>query len=328
VLNSLLFVTAFCVVAVLVYMARYSSRLRVERSRLINAPLATVYGQVSDFNPWGEWNPWLAEGTQPTVSGPGDAKGSRCSWDSASAGKGELEHLQLQDQARIVQRIRLQHPFAVQGKCNWLFIEREGQTEVRWSLRARVGFSVRAFSQTIQQSLMLDLRYGLDRLAHTLEPADAPGYAIHHIGVREVADCRYVYRTYEGPITGMPDALRSSAAGLRAQLAELGIAATGAPIAVYVKTNIKLRTTVCHIGIPIGSEAVGALRVRELGAHKVYVVQLQGDRSALELAWYLAMQRMLAEGIKPDQRIAPAEHYLSDVSGAERTELHIPVLGP
>jgi uncharacterized protein YndB with AHSA1/START domain len=328
VLNSLLFVAAFCVVAVLVYMARYSSRLRVERSRLINAPLATVYAQVADLHHWNAWNPWLAEGTRPSVSEPGNATGSRWSWDSARAGKGQVTHLKLQDQKSIAQRIGLQHPFAVQGKSSWQFTERAGQTEVRWSLRARVGFSVRAFSQTIQQSLALDVRYGLDRLARSVEPAGAPGYAIQHIGVREVADSRYVYQTYEGPITGLPAAVARTTETLRQQLNAQGAAPTGAPMAVYVKTNIKLRTTVCHIGIPVGNTEVGALPVRALPAHNAYVVQLQGDRSALELAWYLAMQRMVAEDIKPDQRIAPVEHYLAVTAGSELTELHIPVLGP
>jgi hypothetical protein len=302
--------------------------VRVTHTRLINAPLATVVAQVADLHRWSEWNPWLADGALATVSEPGDAKGSTWSWESARAGKGEVEHLQLQNQTRIAQRIRLQHPFAVQGKSNWQFSERDGQTEVRWNLRARVGFSVRAFSQTIQQSLALDLRYGLDRLAQSVEPADAPHYAIHHMGVREVADCRYVYQTYEGPISGLPAAVARSTAALRQQLGALGVAPAGAPMAVYVKTNIKLRTTVCHIGIPVAGAHVGALPVRALPAHSAYTVQLQGGRSALELAWYLAMQRMVAEDIKPDQRIAPVEHYLAATADAELTELHIPVRKP
>jgi hypothetical protein len=326
VLNSLLFVAAFCVVAVLVYMARYSSRVRVERTRLIAAPLASVVAQVADLHRWAAWNPWLAEGALPTVSGPGNTRGSSWSWDSAKSGKGLVEHLALQDLTRITQRVSLQHPFAVRGKCNWQFTEREGKTEVRWSLRGRVGFSVRAFSQTIQQSIALDLRYGLDRLAQTVEPADAQRYAIQHIGIREVAECRYLYRTYEGTIAGLPAALRSSVAELHQQLAELGIAAAGAPMAVYVKTNIKLRTTICHIGIPIGNAEVGALPVRALLMHNAYVVQLHGDHSALELAWYLAMQRMVAQDIRPDQRIAPVEHYLEMATDTALTELHIPVL--
>ena len=174
----------------------------------------------------------------------------------------------------------------------------------------------------------MDLRYGLDRLAQRVEPANAPHYKLSHVGVREVASCRYVFQTYDGPINGLPDAQRNCTSQLHHLLAEHGVAAAGAALAVYVKTNIKLRTTVCHISIPVGSADIGQLPVRELPAHQAYVVQLQGDRSALEVAWYLAMQRMVAEDIKPDQRIAPTEHYLSATSVGELIELHIPVLRP
>jgi hypothetical protein len=99
---------------------------------------------------------------------------------------------------------------------------------------------------------------------------------------------------------------------------------------VYVKTNIKLRTTVCHIGLPVGDAGVGVLPVRELGAHPAYVVELTGDYAALELAWYLAMQRLTQEAIRPDQRLAPFERYRIGPdrapSNAWRTALYIPVM--
>ena len=324
--STLLFVAAFCVVAVLVYMARYSSRVRAERTRLIDAPLAEVYAKVVDLTHWGAWNPWLTGEAIPTLSAVSNARGSTWAWDGARSGRGVVEHLAMQDRASLVQRVQLHHPFAVRGKCTWQFSERDGKTEVRWNLRGRVGFSVRAFSRTIQESLLLDLRYGLDRLAQRVEPTDAPHYAMEHLGVREVPDCRYVYQTYEGPIKDLPEALKRITAELRRQLAERGVAEAGPSLAVYVKTNIKLHTTVCHIGMPVGAAEVGAMLVRELAAHPAYVLQLRGDRTALDLAWYLGMQRMVAEDIKPDQRIAPAEHYLSDDAGAEITALHIPVL--
>jgi len=326
VIGSLLFAAAFCVVAVMVYMARYSSRVRVERTRLIDAPLAEVAAQVFDLRRWAAWNPWLPPNATQTLSASTDVKGSSWAWDSAQGGKGLVEHLKLQGQSQLVQRLRLHHPFAVTGQCTWQFAERDGKTEVRWSLRARVGFSARAFARTVQESLALDVRYGLDRLAQCVEPADAPHYVIEHLGVREIAHCRYVSQTYEGPIKELPAALNSSAKHLRQQLAQQHVAEAGAAMAVYVKTNIKLHTTVCHFGIPVGDADAGNLPLRALAAHCAYVVQLKGDRSALDVAWYLAMQRMVAENIKPDQRAAPAEHYLVTQAGAELTELHIPVL--
>ena len=69
--------------------------------------------------------------------------------------------------------------------------------------------------------------------------------------------------------------------------------------------------------------------VRELAAHRAYVVRLKGSRAALEIAWFYAMQRMVAQKIQPDQRLPPFESYLGDddrANGNETvTELYLPV---
>ena len=192
---------------------------------------------------------------------------------------------------------------------------------------------MRAFAATVKGSLTLDCRFGLDQIASLLEPANAPRYAIVHLGVRELAASRYVYRHYQGSINGLPQAVHDVTAELRQELTANGLLPAGAPRAIYFKTNIKLRTTSCHIAIPVATpDDFNALPVRELAAHRAYVVQLKGDRAALEIAWFYAMQHMVAEKIQPDQRLPPFESYLGeegDAAGSEQlTELYLPVRPP
>ncbi len=332
-MTTLVFVTGFCIVAVLVYMARYSGRVRVEQVRVVEAPLAAVYAKVADLAQWQQWNPWVdaQAATTLTLSERTDQAGSRCTWTSDSLGAGVVEHLRLFPGQRVEQRLRLKQPFTVAGRSEWTFKDLGGKTEVRWRLRGRVAFSMRAFSTTVKASLALDCRYGLDQIASLLEPAAAPRYAIERLGVQDVVSTHYVYKTYQGSISGLPQALSSTVAELHQQLADLGVVATGEPLALYFKTNIKLRTTLCHFGIPIGNVTeAGAMQVRELTAHRAYVVRLEGSPTALEIAWYHAMQRMMAEKIKPDQRLPPFERYLVSDDGVNENgstiELHVPVL--
>lgn len=333
-MTTFVFVSGFCIVAVLVYMARYSGRVRVEQTRLIDAPVDAVYARVIDLGQWQHWNPWLEPGTQATLtlSDRTDQRGSTCTWASATMGSGMVEILRIEAGRRIDQRLRLKHPFTVSGKSCWTFRDLAGKTEVTWSVRGRVAFSMRAFSSTVKSSLALDCRYGLDQLASLLEPVTAPRYSIVHLGVRDIEQRHYAYRTYQGPISGLPRARLNILDELRQELTALGVQATGMPMAIYFKTNIKLRTTVCHIGIPIASgQAPAQMMVREQAAHRAYVVRLQGSPDALEIAWYHAMQRMVAEKIQPDQRIPPFESYLVSDGGPLGndciTELHVPVLG-
>jgi hypothetical protein len=329
-ISTLVFVLLFCVVALLVYMARYSGRVRLEQTRLIDAPLDTVYASVADLRNWQQWSPWLQAGSGADVrlSDLTDDAGSYCAWESASMAAGRVEHLRLLPGERIEQRLRLRHPFAVNGLCYWTFDKEGDKTVVTWTVRARVPFSMRAFAATVKSSLVLDCRYSLDLLASRLEPAGAPRYQITHLGVRDIPARSYVYRNYQGPISGLPEALRSSTLEMRQQLSAHGLKEDGAPIAIYFKTNIKFRTTVCHIGIPVNvADNFGPLPVRELAAHSAYVVRLLGSHTALEIAWYVAMQRMVAEKIQPDQRIPPFESYLVDVPAENDcvTELHLPI---
>ena len=330
-MTTLVFIVAFCIVAVFVYMARYSGRLRVEQTRIIDAPVGEVYARVSDFGKWSEWNPWLEHepNVRTTVSGRPDAEGSKYSWNSDRIGIGEVEHARMVPGERIEQRMRFKNPFRFQGRGRWQFVDRAGKTEVTWSLNGRVGFSLRAFAQTVRSMIELDYRYGLDRLAALVEPIEASRYSLHYIGLWDVPATRYVYRTYDGSLKGLAVATQDGFAQLRQQLADLGLQAEGEPIAVYVRTNIKLRTTVCHLGIPVGAANVGQLPVRELPTHRTYAVRLQGSRAALEVAWYQAMQRMRIENIQPDQRIPPFERYLGDPGKVQDndcvTELYVPV---
>jgi uncharacterized protein YndB with AHSA1/START domain len=329
-INTLVFVTAFCLVAVLVYVAKYSGRVRVTQTRLVDAPRKAVYALVADFHHWQQWSPWLVHAPDAllTVSRPSDAPAGRCAWDIANVGEGEVEHVRLVTGERITQRMRLKHPFTVKGVSDWTFTERGTKTEVTWRLEGRVAFSLRAFANTVKGSLELDVRYGLDCLARLVEPADAPHYDLVYLGLRDIEAARFVFRTYQGPLKGLPAARRKILGELTQELQGRGVRASGAPLALYVKTNIKLRTTVCQMGIPVGAASVDSLPVREIAAHRAWVVRLSGSHTALDIAWYLAMQRAFLEGVQPDQRLAPFEAYLNESSSIAENDLVTELLVP
>ena len=235
-------------------------------------------------------------------------------------------------------RIRLSghDPLQFQVKLRWTLVERDGQTEVTVAFSGRVPLAQRIYARTIQGMLGLDLRYGLNRLARLLEPANASHYAIEHLGIRNVAAQQYAYQTYSGAISGVASAVQKGLAEVRSQLAKLKLAPAGPALCVYARTSVKSRSTVCHMGYPLalpeGAAAPSSLATRKFPAHQAYALRLTGPYSALEVAWYLAMQRMRTENLHMDQAIPPFERYLNEagsVPEAEQvTELYIAVLPP
>ena len=330
-MGTVAFVTVIGLVALLVYMARYSGRLRVTQTRLIDAPIDKVYALVADFRAWALWNPWLEHEPEArvTLSESTADDGSAYGWDGARAGRGTVVHRRMVAGRSIEQRLRFEQPFRIRGHGHWQFAEREGKTEVTWSMTGRVAFALRAFAPTVQGMIALDHRYGLDRLARLLEPAAAPRYSLDYLGVRDIPAGCYVYRSYSGTLAGLADGLRGGFAELRGQLDGAGLQASAAPIAIYVRTNFKLRTTDCYLGIPVAKAEPGRLPLREMPAHSAYVLRLQGSQAALEVAWYQLMQRMRVEAVRADPRIPPFERYpghFDTVAESDRViELHLPV---
>jgi hypothetical protein len=322
-MSAIAFAFAFCIVALLVYVARYSGRVRVEQVRLIEAPIGSVWAQVADLHAWTKWNPWLEHEPDALASWlhDGTQAGAQYRWSGGRMSEARVEHTRVSAQECIEQAAEFELPFKCRGRFIWTFISKGRSTEVRWQFRGRVGFSLRAFAQLVQGVLNLEMRFGLDRIADLLEPTDAARYEISYEGVQDQHPLHYVFNTYRGPIGSPATAVADTTRDIQANLARVGIASSSAPLVAYFQTNIKLRTVVCQIGVslsaPYATEALGSMEVTRRPAHRAYVVRLRGAASALELAWYHAMQRLRREGLEPDPRIAPLEIYRNHLAASQ-----------
>ena len=328
--TPLFFAFSLLVVALLVYVGKFSGRLRAERTRTMDAPLDEVYRRVADFAAWPEWNAWL-EHDPAALVGDGTAArpARRCAWNTARAGEYEIVQQTLEPGRRIVQRVIARQPFRYRARMTWEFAERDGRTVVTWRLRGRVAFSLRAFAATVRGAIELDFRYALDKLARCAgEPEGAASYRLEYLGLRDVAASRCLVERWQGPMAALQTAVREVVGNLRGRLSAAGVQPAGEPCAAFLRTNVKLGTTTCRIGIPVGGEC-GPLadEVQETPAHRAWVVRLHGDRGATDVAWYEAMQRLRIDGLEPNPKIPPVERYMEAEFGvdAPMTEVMLPV---
>ena len=141
---------------------------------------------------------------------------------------------------------------------------------------------------------------------------------------------RHVYLEHTGALEGIGPAMGRARVELGEALAARGVAAAGEPLVIYLSTHARERTTRCRFAIPIGDAIVEGMGVATLPAHRAFVTTLRGSREHLELAWYLAMQRLDGAGVRPDLRVTPSERHLRGSPGGhgsdDVTELRIPVL--
>jgi hypothetical protein len=322
-------VAGFCAVALLVYVLRYSGRLRVLQTRVVGAAPADVAARVADLARFFDWNPWLeapaASGQEP----PSDASPRRCAWSRPGESVGAIEQVQVAP-GRLEQRLRFREPFAWRARATWSFEPDGAGTRVTWRLRGTVAFALRAFAPTVEAALALELRYGLDRLAAVLEGEAAPRYALDYAGVREVPARRVAYRALSASLAEAGPTLDAAAAALETALADAGVATGGERLAIYLHTDVRRRRTSGRAAVACAGVLPDRIEAAELPAHRAFVTRLVGDPSVLELAWYLAVRRMRALGLEPDLARPPYERRESGALAAPSAavELCIPMRGP
>ncbi len=328
-MSPLLFALALLVVVLLVYMGRYSGRVRAEQSRFIAAPPEAVRARVADLSRWQAWNPWLEHAREAVARVDGDT----LDWDVPEVGRGRVRQLPAPAPLCLRQHLDFALPFAVRGRSDWRFEPAPGGTQVSWRFKGRVAFTLRAFAATVQGAMRLDLRFGLDGLAATLE-GGTPDYEIAYPGVQDAPDRRCAQAPYRGPLDSLAADLPPRLAEVRRQLADAGLPADGVAVVSYLKTQLKLRTVECRVGVELPADAAvptplpSGLALHEMPAQPTYVLRFDGPPEALELAWYQAMQRLRVVQRRPHPRQPPFARYLDDpVPGRRgRVELRLPLL--
>lgn len=327
-MSTLFFALAFVLVALLVYVGRYSARVQAQASRLIAAPPEQVYARVSDLSQWRAWNPWLALAPDHLATLRADGQG--LSWAAAEVSTAQLQQNRAEPPRALRQQLDFALPFRCRGRSQWRFEPEGAGTRVSWQFKGRVGFSLRAFAATVQGALALDLRLGLDRLAAVLE-AGPPAYRLTPLGAQEQPLRLMAQRKHHGRLQDLPTDIARATAEVRQALSEAALPADGLATVHYLRTHLKRREVDSRIGIELPAAPTPplppGLSVQTLPAHRAWVMRFSGPARDLELAWYQGMQGLRIGQHAPHPTLPPYERYWADADAEGRVvvELYLPL---
>ena len=167
----LLFLVVIIAVAV-IYVAMQPSEYNVSRSKVINAPVASVYGTINELKTWEDWGSWYRKDTTITVE-YGDVTsgvGANNSWTSKE-GPGKMKTVAVVPNKSIDQEMQFgeMDPSVVR----WTFEEVEGGTKVTWIMEddnAPFMFKIgAAMSGGWEAMFSPDMEEGLDNLNTLME---------------------------------------------------------------------------------------------------------------------------------------------------------------
>jgi hypothetical protein len=122
----------------------FPSKAVVERSGVIDAPVAVVYSQINELKTWQEWNPWTKLEAVNTLqfSDPSQGKNAWYSWTSATndAASGKLTVLRSEPDKGVYYNMVFKDMRPVMGGLE-IRPSKEGTgTVIHWYMETQLGW--------------------------------------------------------------------------------------------------------------------------------------------------------------------------------------------
>ena len=137
------------------------SKVHLERSTSVDAPASAIFQQVNNLKNWDNWSPWhkLDPDAKYTYGEQTEGKDAWYSWkgNPKTVGEGKLT---ITD-SKASESIETYMDFGSQGTATsgWIFVEKNGKTEVTWDFDTDLGMNPIAKFFGTQMESMLGPQY-------------------------------------------------------------------------------------------------------------------------------------------------------------------------
>ncbi|MEO0895857.1 MAG: SRPBCC family protein [Bacteroidota bacterium] len=142
------------------------SEVTVTRTEEIDTPSEFVFAQVNDLKNWPSWMPWSANDETMKFEYPAQTAGvgGSYSWTSENSGNGTMKIVESTSNKSIGTSINFEG--MGESKGAWTFDEKDGKTEVSWSMTSDAGYNPigRFFNLMMDGMVGPDFEQGLEAL--------------------------------------------------------------------------------------------------------------------------------------------------------------------
>lgn len=167
-------------VVLAIVIAMQPGEFKVERSMTMNAPAQAVFDQVNDFHKWEAWSPWakLDPKCENTFGGKESGVGATFDWKGNNeVGQGKMTIVESTPPSLIRVKLDFIKPFESTSDVEFKFKEKDGKTDVIWSMSGKSNFVGKAICLFMNMDQMIGAYYekGLTSIKTIVEkPADQP----------------------------------------------------------------------------------------------------------------------------------------------------------
>lgn len=306
--------TLLAIIVLLVLVAFLLPRkIHVERSIVINKPIADVFAVVNDFSNFNAWSPWHELDTAATYAYSENTAGKDAwfSWSSKNSNVGKGKMTIMESTPHELVKCKLEFEGMAPSEASFVMKEQKEGTQMTWTMDSDVGYNPVGRWFGVFMDMLLGPMYdkGLAKLKKVTEEATAQlKVAGFDVAMQDIAPVNYLHVAYKN--------VKMNEIGLRIGEGLMSIDAfiksskltpTGAPLTVWTDVSN------FSVGIPIKEKDVkasGAIMWSELQPCKAYVVKYYGPYEQ-SMPVYEGMNALMKEqGQTPGG--APRESYVSD----------------
>ena len=338
ILKYLLLLVLIVIIGGAIYLATLDGKFDIQRTKVIDAPTALVYGKVNDFTTWESWSPWLYKdpNTKLTYSDITSGEGASYSWESDNdeVGSGSMETVEAVANESLRQKITFTDPWEQQSNIYWNFKPAEGGgTEVTWGMQGEMPFMARYMAAKMDEYVGPDYDKGLAKLDSVIQ-SDMKKYSIVINGETTHSGGYYLYNTTSCKIDEMPEKMAEMMPKVGEYAINNKITMAGPAFSLYHKFDEENNAVIFSCAVPVSERVITAkdsgILTGMLRPFKALKTTLTGDYDNLAEAWTKAQNYMAENNLEGIQGQPALEVYTNDPMNHPNpanwvTEIYIPV---
>lgn len=287
---------------------------QVNKTIVINAPIATLRESLMDYKQWPSWSPWLITEPQAQVNynDKQGQVGAAYDWQGNMTGEGEMKLTKASDNA-LEMDLTFLKPFKSSAKVGFDLIEQGESTEVTWRMKSQLPFFMFWMVNKMKMFIGMDYERGLRMLKDHIETGSVPS-KISLEGKFTLAPQKYIGIANSCQISEIGEVMPADFQAVSDYLKGNNIISTGTPFAIYTIFDFARNHVEFVSAIPIDNavSAPAPFVVSELQGGDALKVKHIGNYEHVGNAWSLAIGHARHNKIKVKKTPVGIEFYLND----------------
>jgi len=212
----------------------------VQKSIEIDAPVSKVYQMVSDYRTWTIWSPWLIAEPQAKVdiSDRSNQVGSTYHWSGKVVGEGRLEHLILETDRLVEDRLDFIRPTKSKSKTGFKFEAIANRTKLVWSIDGNLPWYLFFLTPMIKTMVGMDYQRGLMMIKELAETGRITS-STEVLGIESIPPIRVAGFQAQSSVFNIEQSMEEMLVKLESEYQDQGMPKEGAMVAVYTRFKVK-----------------------------------------------------------------------------------------